>query len=214
LEVKNNPRKETQFKTIRNVEEEKAKCLHSSIIYTTLQFFNKFQLFFYIASFITLQILYPSIILAVFYIGFYLAIYDLINNSIPKLELKVLKNVGNKWTELEQSYLLAKKNLEEINRNQEIEYENICVNLNYYPPDWELRRRKVLERDNYCCTECGWPNGYKRKARELHIHHIIPLSQGGDNSIENLATLCHICHKKVDKIHHIVRNNKRKIRKK
>ncbi len=99
------------------------------------------------------------------------------------------------------------------NRNLENEYDQICIKLNDYPPDWDLRRKKVLERDNYTCTECGWPKGFKRKSRELHIHHIISLSKGGDNSLDNLITLCHVCHKKVDNSHRLVRNNHRKIRK-
>ena len=71
-------------------------------------------------------------------------------------------------------------------------------NLKYpgYPPDWEERREKVKKRDGRCCTKCGWPKGYKRLARNLHVHHKVPLSNNGNNSLSNLATLCHICHGK------------------
>ncbi|MEW5994626.1 MAG: HNH endonuclease [Candidatus Zixiibacteriota bacterium] len=70
-------------------------------------------------------------------------------------------------------------------------------NIRYpgYPPDWEERRGLVKLRDGWRCAECGWPAGVKRKARNLHVHHIVPLSDGGDNSLHNLTTLCHICHR-------------------
>jgi len=72
-----------------------------------------------------------------------------------------------------------------------------AYNVDYdgYPPDWGERRVRVKERDNWVCKSCGWPTGYKRKARNLNVHHIVPLSKGGDNSLSNLTTLCHICHR-------------------
>lgn len=41
----------------------------------------------------------------------------------------------------------------------------------------------VLERDNYTCKEC---RGYT----EAPPHHIIKLSQGGSDTLDNMATLC------------------------
>lgn len=61
-----------------------------------------------------------------------------------------------------------------------------------YPTDWEDVRRRVLERDGYQCIEatvgCDGP---------LQIHHVLPLSRGGTNRLENLVTLClyHHCTK-------------------
>ncbi len=74
-----------------------------------------------------------------------------------------------------------------------------------YPPDWDQRRAEVLESDGYACTSCGWPEGFRRKARELHVHHVTPLSEGGDHSASNLTTLCHICHRGIDSRHNRVR---------
>ena len=45
-------------------------------------------------------------------------------------------------------------------------------------------RPLVLERDNYRCIKCG-------SETELECHHV---NGYGDNSIENLQTLCVICH--------------------
>lgn len=58
-----------------------------------------------------------------------------------------------------------------------------------YPPDWEKRRNEVAERDGEQCSKCSsW--------RQLHLHHIKPLSKGGSNKISNLTLLCEDCHSK------------------
>lgn len=58
-----------------------------------------------------------------------------------------------------------------------------------YPPDWEERRNIVIERDSDHCSKCGH-HGH------LHLHHIKPLSIGGNNKISNLKLLCEDCHSK------------------
>ena len=54
-----------------------------------------------------------------------------------------------------------------------------------YPKDWENLREIVLTRDNYTCQEmdtlCNGP---------LQIHHMVPLSKGGTNNMNNLVSLC------------------------
>ncbi len=58
-------------------------------------------------------------------------------------------------------------------------------------------RVKVLTRDKFSCTKCGWNRGMlspddPRKMLELHHkkHH----KDGGENTVENLVTLCNVCH--------------------
>ena len=97
-------------------------------------------------------------------------------------------------TELEGLEAKAKRAAEDIALSWD-EY-NIC--FTGYPPDWDERRKAVKQRDQYRCTQCGWPDGSKRRARNLHVHHAVPLLKGGDNSLENLATLCHVCHRKAE----------------
>lgn len=59
-------------------------------------------------------------------------------------------------------------------------------------------RMEILERNGFTCQMCGSGAGDKdpynpsRKVR-LHIDHIKPLTQGGDNVRENLRVLCSTC---------------------
>lgn len=56
-----------------------------------------------------------------------------------------------------------------------------------YPPDWDERKNKVIIRDGDNCSGCrGW--------RNLHLHHMTPLSRGGNNATTNLKLLCENCH--------------------
>ncbi len=47
----------------------------------------------------------------------------------------------------------------------------------------------VLERDNYTCRQCD-------KWTEAPPHHVLKVSQGGSDTLDNLVTLCHVCHDK------------------
>ena len=53
--------------------------------------------------------------------------------------------------------------------------------------DFKDARTKVLERDNYCCTQCG-------DNHLLCVHHITPWEYSHDNNLTNLITLCISCH--------------------
>ena len=81
-----------------------------------------------------------------------------------------------------------------------------------YPPDWQIRRREVYFRSKGRCERCGqntgssqieeskrWGtkinlNSQKSSIRGCHIHHKIPISKGGDHSLDNLQLLCEGCH--------------------
>jgi hypothetical protein len=56
----------------------------------------------------------------------------------------------------------------------------------------EKLRLQVYKRDRYGCMICGrCPKSHPGVI--LHIDHVIPFSRGGDNSLENLRTLCDKC---------------------
>lgn len=76
---------------------------------------------------------------------------------------------------------------------------------NKYPPDWERRRKRVYQRDDYECQHCGALGG-SRGDTELHAHHILPISSGGTHELSNLTTLCWSCHNDQHD-HHIKRTD-------
>jgi 5-methylcytosine-specific restriction endonuclease McrA len=57
-----------------------------------------------------------------------------------------------------------------------------------YPNNWNQLSEAVKHRDGHKCTDCG------ASGVELHVHHVVPLSKGGTNDLDNLATLCSMCH--------------------
>jgi 5-methylcytosine-specific restriction endonuclease McrA len=55
--------------------------------------------------------------------------------------------------------------------------------------EYEIIRKRVLERDGWRCQECG-------STQNLHVHHMKPRSQLGGDTMDNLITLCADCHGK------------------
>lgn len=59
---------------------------------------------------------------------------------------------------------------------------------------------EVLCRANGFCERCGKEAPFKRKSNGnpyLEVHHCKPLSQGGDDSVENAIGLCPNCHREM-----------------
>ena len=74
--------------------------------------------------------------------------------------------------------LKATSTATEINLSKELDYYNVAEN-----------RLKVFERDGYQCYYCK-----KLLTRfTATLDHIQPVSQGGDNSLQNLITACMHC---------------------
>ena len=55
------------------------------------------------------------------------------------------------------------------------------------PASCDRLRKQVLRRDGWRCQYCG-------AMSNLEVHHRQFRSQGGDDSEENLITLCSACH--------------------
>ena len=69
----------------------------------------------------------------------------------------------------------------------------IITNKNRNRPSsyvWSKLRGDVFERDNYTCQYCGEVGG------KLECDHKVPVSKGGGNNLENLATACRTCNRK------------------
>jgi 5-methylcytosine-specific restriction endonuclease McrA len=64
----------------------------------------------------------------------------------------------------------------------------------HVPRRWKLpvSRRGVLARDNFTCQYCG----RAPLRHQLTVDHVVPRSQGGTTSWENLATACAQCNRR------------------
>lgn len=65
------------------------------------------------------------------------------------------------------------------------------MNIDYEPAPPEQRRDR-FQLDNNQCRLCGVGS---EDYAVLEAHHITPVNEGGDHSLENLITLCHECHR-------------------
>jgi hypothetical protein len=54
---------------------------------------------------------------------------------------------------------------------------------------WAKLRSSVFRRDNFTCTYCTERGG------RLECDHIIPVSRGGTEALENLTTACFACNR-------------------
>lgn len=59
-----------------------------------------------------------------------------------------------------------------------------------YGVEWRRCRKEVWKRDEGKCARCGEQVGL----RTCHIDHLVALTKGGTNRLENLRTLCRRCH--------------------
>jgi len=60
------------------------------------------------------------------------------------------------------------------------------------PARYDSLRHQVLSRDGWRCQSCGTMSN-------LEVHHKKFRGQSGDDSEQNLITLCFVCH---DIVHH------------
>lgn len=61
-------------------------------------------------------------------------------------------------------------------------------------------RVAVLKRDKFKCVECGWDRTILRREdprKMIELHHKHQHKDGGENTVENLISLCNVCHDKV-----------------
>jgi predicted HNH restriction endonuclease len=89
--------------------------------------------------------------------------------------------------------------------------EKWVKNINNYPkkPEkrpilvWDYQRNPnvvaaALSRAKGTCERCGENAPFKRKADQspyLEVHHIVPLSENGDDTVDNTVALCPNCHR-------------------
>jgi len=62
------------------------------------------------------------------------------------------------------------------------------------------QKHKIKSRLPKFCARCKITNKELKKGEKLQIHHIIPISEGGLNTLENMILLCPKCHIWIHKI--------------
>ena len=67
-----------------------------------------------------------------------------------------------------------------------------CLNQVLLLCDWRYIRRQVKKRDRYACVLCG---RRRRDGHRLDVDHTVEVQDGGLSVMDNLRTLCWICHK-------------------
>ena len=83
---------------------------------------------------------------------------------------------------------------------EDVSFDIRALTSGYKPYKWEYQksnrldeniRKATLMRDKFMCQKCG------AVGARLEAHHITPKRQNGENTLDNLITLCEECHKKV-----------------
>lgn len=74
-------------------------------------------------------------------------------------------------------------------RDRQIEINRKKQRVRAFPSEWPLYRAAVFRRDGYQCVYCG------DYTEPLECDHVIPVSRGGETSMENLVTACRPCNR-------------------
>lgn len=61
--------------------------------------------------------------------------------------------------------------------------------LSVFSAEWDRLRTEVYRRDAYTCRYCG------QKGGSLECDHVVPVSRGGDSTLDNLVTACRACNR-------------------
>lgn len=77
------------------------------------------------------------------------------------------------------------KNYEKYHRNREAKSK--------YDNKWNHLRKRYIAKHPWC-EECLKEGRY---VKVEHVHHRIPLSEGGTNDWNNLESVCRSCHSKI-----------------
>ena len=72
-----------------------------------------------------------------------------------------------------------------LSEGAEAAFQRLTSKRQREPIPWE-RRQAVFKRDAHVCRYCGSADAH-------HIDHIIPISAGGTDDIDNLAAACPSC---------------------
>jgi 5-methylcytosine-specific restriction endonuclease McrA len=121
----------------------------------------------------------------------------------------LLEQHAREHEEIEQARLLLRKEQAEVEAWKKEQLDSIVTMMEWNRERHEELKKKydiarinardtaalrldVFERDGFRCQECGY-QAHDSKDRKLHVDHIVPVSMGGTNEMDNLQTLCDKC---------------------
>jgi|GEM_PF-1019080 len=113
--------------------------------------------------------------------------YNLLDNEVSKNELQEKKQIKK----------LSTQKLENIVKKQVTSYQKREVTRVEYTRNVYLSEY-VKRLANGICQDCKQPAPFITKSTQepyLETHHIIPLAEGGEDSIDNMVALCPNCHR-------------------
>lgn len=64
----------------------------------------------------------------------------------------------------------------------------IYDHLPSWPPDWEERKRRVIQQNGSVCSYC-------EEEKDVYLVHDIPVFEGGTNALDNLTLTCAECYR-------------------
>lgn len=99
---------------------------------------------------------------------------------------KIGKATSERWDSVKEKVLPV---LRENARNLKVRTD--------YPYDFAWHKMSKALRKNHLCSRC-------LSNKKLVLHHIIPASKNGTNTLDNVAVLCHHCHPVVEKQQRVI----------
>lgn len=122
-------------------------------------------------------------------------------NTIFIYNLSNLEDLDNNESENEES-LCSQINIDLLrdrasNINTRPNQESRTINS--YPRN-SILRAYIKERSNYSCEmpNCDYVGFEKENGQKyIEVHHVEPLFEGGEDSMQNTAALCPTCHRKL-----------------
>lgn len=72
----------------------------------------------------------------------------------------------------------------------------------YSSTAWHRLREATFKRDGYTCRKCGAIGKQAGGMATLNAAHRVSRAKGGTDSLDNLVTLCNVCHRVSDAAGH------------
>lgn len=103
----------------------------------------------------------------------------------PKERFKIF--IRNSWILTPSDFIPWVMDKKEYNSDHTVERRST-------PHNWEQIRRQTYKDDDYTCQCCEVKSGPHGGDVELHADHVMPVSRDGNDTQDNLRTLCRMCH--------------------